>query len=55
MEILEGRQLMAADIQGIVFHDANNNGVVEAAETRLSGIPVQLFLEAGPPRTLTPR
>jgi len=47
MEILEGRQLMAADIQGIVFHDANNNGVVEAAETRLSGIPVQLFLDNG--------
>lgn len=47
MEILEGRQLMAADIQGIVFHDANNNGVVEASETRLSGIPVQLFLDNG--------
>jgi hypothetical protein len=47
MEILEGRQLMAADIQGLVYHDANNNSVVDAAETRLSGIPVQLFLDNG--------
>ena len=47
MEILEGRQLMAADIQGIVFHDINDDGIAEAAETRLSGIPVQLFLDNG--------
>ena len=47
MEILEGRQLMAADIQGIVYHDANNDSIVGPAETRLSGIPIQLFLDNG--------
>ena len=38
---------MAADIQGIVFHDVNNNGTVEVAEARLSAVPVQLFLDNG--------
>jgi len=47
MEILEGRQLMAADLQGVVYHDANDNGIADAAETRLSGIPIQLFLDNG--------
>ena len=47
MELLEGRQLMAADIQGIVFHDVNNNGSVEVGEARLSAVPVQLFLDNG--------
>ena len=47
IELLEGRQLMAADIQGIVFHDVNNNGTVEVAEARLSAVPVQLFLDNG--------
>jgi len=47
MEILEGRQLMAADIQGVVYHDVNNDGIVGPGETRLSGIPIQLFLDNG--------
>jgi len=38
MELLEGRQLMAADIQGIVYHDVNNNGTVEVGEARLNGV-----------------
>ena len=47
LELLESRQLMAADIQGVVYHDANNDGIVGSAETRLSGIPIQLFLDNG--------
>ena len=47
MELLEGRQLLAADIRGIVFHDANNDGIAGDAETRLSGVTVQLFLDNG--------
>ncbi len=48
-ESLEGRRLLALDlavIQGTAFVDANNNGTLDAAETRINNATVQLFRDA---------
>jgi uncharacterized repeat protein (TIGR01451 family) len=47
VELLEGRQLMAADIQGIVYHDTNNDSQLSPGETPLNGVVVQLFQDNG--------
>jgi uncharacterized repeat protein (TIGR01451 family) len=46
MEMLEGRQLMAANITGTVFHDLTENGI-DGADPRLSGVSVALFRDGG--------
>jgi len=47
MELLEGRELFAADIQGTVFHDINNDTQLSPGDTPLSGVVVQLFQDNG--------
>jgi len=47
MELLEGRELFAADIQGTVFHDFNNDTQLSPGDTPLSGVVVQLFQDNG--------
>lgn len=47
MELLEGRELLAADIQGTVFHDINNDTQLSPGDTPLSGVVVQLFQDNG--------
>ena len=38
---------MAADIQGIVYHDSNTDSQLSPGETPLSGVVVQLFQDNG--------
>lgn len=47
MELLEGRELFAADIQGTVFHDINNDTQLSPGDTPLNGVVVQLFQDNG--------
>jgi hypothetical protein len=47
MELLEGRELFAADIQGTVFHDVNNDAQLSPGDTPLSSVVVQLFQDNG--------
>ena len=46
LEILESRTLLSADasatLAGIVYSDANHNGVQDAGEAGLAGVPVSL-------------
>ncbi|MEQ1825994.1 MAG: SdrD B-like domain-containing protein [Pirellula sp.] len=46
MELLEGRQLMDANITGSVFHDTTENGI-DGADPRLSGVGIALFRDGG--------
>jgi uncharacterized repeat protein (TIGR01451 family) len=46
LELLEGRQLMAANITGSVFHDLTENAI-DAGDPRLSGVSVALFRDGG--------
>ena len=46
MELLEGRQLMAANITGTVFQDITDNGL-DAGDANLSGVTVALFRDGG--------
>ncbi len=43
MESLENRRLMAFNIGGTVYTDANDNGVFDSGETRLSGVNIEVF------------
>ena len=47
MELLEGRQLMAANITGTVFQDLTDNGFDTGVDTNLSGVSVALFRDGG--------
>ena len=46
LELLENRQLLAADIQGVVYHDVNDNGL-SGGDPRLSGVTVALVRDGG--------
>ena len=47
MELLEGRQLMAADITGTVFQDLTDNGFNTGLDPNLSGVTIALFRDGG--------
>jgi len=46
VEMLEQRDLMAANIQGVVFHDLTENGL-NAGDPLISGVTVSLFRDGG--------
>lgn len=46
VELLEGRQLLAASITGSVFQDLTENGI-DGSDPRLSGVSVALFRDGG--------
>lgn len=46
LELLEGRELMAADITGTVFQDLTDNSL-DGADPRLSGVSIALFRDGG--------
>lgn len=46
MEMLDKRQLLAADLVGTVFHDVGDNGI-EASDPRLAGVQIALFRDGG--------
>lgn len=46
LELLEGRELMAADIIGTVFQDLTDNSL-DGADPRLSGVSIALFRDGG--------
>ncbi|MDZ4852784.1 MAG: SdrD B-like domain-containing protein [Pirellulaceae bacterium] len=46
MESLENRQLMAANITGVAFHDLTDNGV-DGADPLLGGVSIALFRDGG--------
>jgi len=46
LELLENRQLMAADITGVVFQDLTENGL-DSGDPRLSGVTIELFRDGG--------
>jgi uncharacterized repeat protein (TIGR01451 family) len=47
MELLEGRQLMAANITGTVFQDLTDNGFNTGVDPNLSGVTIALFRDGG--------
>ncbi len=47
LELLEGRQLMAANITGTVFQDLTDNGFNTGVDPNLSGVSVALFRDGG--------
>ncbi len=47
VEMLEGRQLMAANITGTVFNDVTDNATLDASDPRLSGVTIQLVRDGG--------
>ncbi len=47
MELLEGRQLMAANITGTVFSDLTDNGFNTGVDPNLSGVTIALFRDGG--------
>lgn len=46
MEMLEQRQLMAANIQGVVFQDVTENGLT-GSDPLISGVTISLFRDGG--------
>ncbi|MCU0709010.1 MAG: hypothetical protein MUF23_12015, partial [Pirellula sp.] len=46
VELLEQRQLMAADIRGVVFNDTTENGL-NAGDPLISGVTISLFRDGG--------
>ena len=46
MEMLEQRQLMAANIQGVVFQDVTENGLT-GGDPLISGVTISLFRDGG--------
>ena len=47
VELLEGRQLMAANITGTVFQDLTDNGFNTGVDPNLSGVTIALFRDGG--------
>ncbi len=47
LELLEGRQLMAANITGTVFQDLTDNGFNTGVDPNLSGVTIALFRDGG--------
>jgi uncharacterized repeat protein (TIGR01451 family) len=47
MEMLENRQLMAANITGTVFQDLTDNGFNTGVDPNLSGVTIALFRDGG--------
>ena len=47
VELLEGRQLMAANITGTVFQDLTDNGFNTGVDPNLTGVTIALFRDGG--------
>ncbi len=46
LESLESRQLMAADIRGVVYQDLTNDGL-DASDPLISGVTIELYRDGG--------